>query len=74
MNDEGELKKRILDLACHGLDLVRLNETLRLLDEAKQDFPNWDDDVKYHDDWENERRETDTFAWFKKWFGSETTK
>lgn len=67
---EGELKKRIEQMEQHPEFHIWFTEEIsEILGEVAKDFPNWDDDVKYRHDWENEKRIEDTFAWFKKWFG-----
>jgi hypothetical protein len=82
MNDEGELKKQIRANTCgvHGFENIYLNAEneqrglLEILDEAKKEFPNIDDE-KYGSDskrwipWNYSAFNRDLLDWYAKWFG-----
>ena len=67
---EGELKDKIVRLEMFGQDLVDSKEVLKLINEAKKDFPNYNK-ILNTKDWDSP---TSRFAdavnqWFEKWFG-----
>ena len=63
---EGELKKRIGEMfpSRNMMQEIDIEDLEKILDEAKQDFPNFDD-AKGNFAFQVGRTE----AWFEKWFG-----